>query len=176
MVVGRICCDVEASSSKLTEENIVIETSRMMGSGSRVPIRFSPDMKLRGMSQGMMSAGFFPGAIVALRGRNGGGNSFVVSEVLGVCRFIFTAPSLAKYSFKLPRLPFSLDPGTRKSFTMAVACGPYTTDQNLDFHPFKTLLERLAQAKPAVILLVGLYINSLGAIIHDDIAWTLCRR
>ena len=55
-----------------------------MGSGSRVPLRFSEDMKLRGFPQGMTGAGLFPGAIVALKGRNGGGSSFVVNEILGV--------------------------------------------------------------------------------------------
>ena len=84
MVVGRICSDVEATSSKLTEDSIMLESSRMLGAGSRVPLRISQDVKLRGMPQGIGGAGLFPGAIVALKGRNGGGNAFVVNEVLGV--------------------------------------------------------------------------------------------
>jgi hypothetical protein len=84
VVVGRICSDVEASSSKLAEGSIMLESSRMLGSGTRVLLRFSPELKLRGMAQGISGTGLFPGAIVALKGRNGGGNAFVVEEILGV--------------------------------------------------------------------------------------------
>ena len=56
----------------------------MMGSGVRVPLRFLPDVKVRGGPQGQSSIGLFPGAIVALKGRNGGGGWFSVSEVMTV--------------------------------------------------------------------------------------------
>ena len=55
-----------------------------MGSGVRVPIRFAPETKLRGGIKGIGGMGFFPGAIVALRGRNGGGGFFLVEELLSV--------------------------------------------------------------------------------------------
>lgn len=55
-----------------------------MGSGARVPLRFSPTLKIRGGPQGASSVGLFPGAIVALKGRNGGGGMFVVEEILAV--------------------------------------------------------------------------------------------
>ena len=160
MVVGRICCDIEASSSKLTEDNIVIESSRMMGSGSRVPLRFSPAVNLRGMPQGMTGAGFFPGAIVALKGRNGGGNAFVVSEILGVrWSFALLLLRLFTYFIQLPRSPLSSDPVTHKGFKMVAACGPYTTDSNLDYQPFRSLLEKLSQLKPSVVLLVRFWLT-----------------
>ena len=56
----------------------------MMGSGVRVPLRFLPDVKVRGGPKGQASIGLFPGAIVALKGRNGGGGWFSVSEVMTV--------------------------------------------------------------------------------------------
>lgn len=56
----------------------------MMGSGVRVPIRFAPETKLRGGTKGVSGMSFFPGAIVALRGRNGGGGFFLVKELLSV--------------------------------------------------------------------------------------------
>jgi hypothetical protein len=55
-----------------------------MGSGVRVPIRFTPETKLRGGIKGVGGMSFFPGAIVALRGRNGGGGFFLVEELLSV--------------------------------------------------------------------------------------------
>jgi DNA polymerase alpha subunit B len=56
----------------------------MMGSGVRVPLKFMPDVKVRGGPKGQANVGLFPGAIVALKGRNGGGGWFSVAEVLTV--------------------------------------------------------------------------------------------
>ena len=84
-VVGRITFDSDISSSesvKLNEALLALESSRAMGSGKRVPLRFDPKFKVQSTEGGV---GLFPGAIVALKGRNGGGGSFVVSEVLAVC-------------------------------------------------------------------------------------------
>ena len=85
-IVGRIVHDAEVSASgaKLNESSLVLESSRMMGSGVRVPIRFAPETKLRGGIKGVGGMSFFPGAIVALRGRNGGGGFFLVEEILSV--------------------------------------------------------------------------------------------
>jgi len=84
VVVGRIVANAEIAAasgpSKLNEASIALESSRMMGSGVRVPLRFNTSLKIHGSSR----VGFFPGAIVALRGRNGGGGWFLVSEVLSV--------------------------------------------------------------------------------------------
>lgn len=83
-VVGRIVASTEiaatSSPSKLNETSIMLESSRMMGSGARVPLKFNTPLKIHGSTR----VGFFPGAIVALKGRNGGGGWFLVSEVLSV--------------------------------------------------------------------------------------------
>lgn len=81
MVVGRIVSDSEVVAPKLNDGSIVLESSRMMGSGARVPLKFDSNFKIR---RGHSTAGFFPGAIVALKGRNGGGGWFSISEVLSV--------------------------------------------------------------------------------------------
>lgn len=81
MVVGRIVSDSEALATKLNDGSIVLESSRMMGSGARVPLKLDPTFKIR---RGHNTVGFFPGAIVALKGRNGGGGWFSISEVLSV--------------------------------------------------------------------------------------------
>lgn len=56
----------------------------MMGSGVRVPIRLTSVTKLRGGIKGVDSFSLFPGAIVALRGRNVGGEYFLADEILAV--------------------------------------------------------------------------------------------
>lgn len=84
VVVGRIVANAEIAAtsgpSKLNEASVALESSRMMGSGVRVPLRFNTPLKIHGSTR----VGFFPGAIVALRGRNGGGSWFSVSEVISV--------------------------------------------------------------------------------------------
>ena len=89
-MVGRICLDAAApdGSSKLSEGNVFLESSRMMGSGARVRLRFDPSLGFRNMVKGTSSFGIFPGAIVALKGRNGSGDCFVAKEVICV-NFIF---------------------------------------------------------------------------------------
>lgn len=86
-MVGRVTHDSETSSGsvKLNEASVTLESSRQMGSGGRVPLRFDPSVKVRQGVKGVGGIGLFPGAIVALRGKNGGGGWFLVTEVLSVC-------------------------------------------------------------------------------------------
>lgn len=101
VVVGRIVAGLETAAtlslSKLNEASIALESSRMMGSGVRVPLRFNTPLKIHGSTR----VGFFPGAVVALRGRNGGGGWFSVSEVLSVSEIFnaFPAHSHRGHSF-----------------------------------------------------------------------------
>ena len=85
--MGRVVFDTDPSpgeSIKLNEASMLLESSRAMGSGVRVPLRFDASVQVRGGRKGRGSMGFFPGAIVALQGRNGGGGWFHVREVLTV--------------------------------------------------------------------------------------------
>ena len=86
MVVGRVIIDSESTSAHfaLNETSLVLESSRMMGFGARVPLRFGVEVKVRKGKRGAGGKGLFPGAIVALKGRNGGAGSFLVSEILSV--------------------------------------------------------------------------------------------
>lgn len=83
-MVGRIVND---GDTKLGESSTFLESSRMMGMGVRVPLEFDADVKIRCASMrgtGSTGIGLFPGMIVALKGKNGHGDSFVVSEFLRV--------------------------------------------------------------------------------------------
>ena len=83
--MGRITLDADSqANSRLTETAMSLESSRMLASGARVPLRFDQSLKIRGGSTGVGSIGLFPGAIVALKGRNGGGGWFLVTEILSV--------------------------------------------------------------------------------------------
>ncbi|KAF8349223.1 DNA polymerase alpha/epsilon subunit B-domain-containing protein [Amanita rubescens] len=139
----------KTEASKLTEAAVWLESSRILGSGSRIPLRFDPGIKIRGCIKGAGGLGLFPGAIVALKGRNGGGGWFQVSEVLGL-----PPPR--------PAPPFG--PSTSKidstsSFTMDIACGPYTLDTDLQYAPLKLFFEQIRATKPNVVLLMGPFVD-----------------
>lgn len=56
----------------------------MLGSGSRVLVKFDSDLKVRGGTPGAGGIGLFPGCLVGLRGRNGGGKMFSAKEIFMV--------------------------------------------------------------------------------------------
>ena len=93
--VGRICLRLEPesksnsnnASTRLNPSNLMIETSRMVGNGKRVILALDPSCRARfaytdDTTQTASVVGLFPGMIVGAKGRNGGGNRFVVEELL----------------------------------------------------------------------------------------------
>jgi DNA polymerase alpha subunit B len=78
VVVGRI---VGESDSKLQESSIMLESSRMLGSGVRIPLRFEPNFTIQG---GLPYINLWPGMIFAARGKNGGGGWFSVTDFIEV--------------------------------------------------------------------------------------------
>ncbi|KAJ7211474.1 DNA polymerase alpha/epsilon subunit B-domain-containing protein [Mycena haematopus] len=151
-VVGRIIQDDDAvEESKLADGAISLECSRALGNGARVPLRFDWNLKIRGGAQGSGSAAFFPGAIAAFRGKNGGGGYFQVSEIL-------TLPPL------MPSVP-PVKADTDSAFSMFIASGPYTPDQDLGFKPWRALIQKIQEAKPTVVLLLGPFIDALHPLI-----------
>ncbi|KAK6997525.1 DNA polymerase alpha subunit B [Favolaschia claudopus] len=154
-VVGRIIQDDETVEEvKLADGAISLESSRTMGNGARVPLRFDWDLKIRGGVQGSGATAFFPGAIAALRGKNGGGGYFQVSEV-------YTLPPL------MPSEPSAKADTEDSSFSVFIASGPYTPDLDLGFRPWRSLLTKIQQAKPAVVLLLGPFVDSAHPLIKS---------
>ncbi|KAJ6508996.1 DNA polymerase alpha/epsilon subunit B-domain-containing protein [Mycena sanguinolenta] len=153
VVVGRIIQDDDAvEESKLADSAISLECSRALGNGARVPLRFDWNLKIRGGAQGSGSTALFPGAIAAFRGKNGVGGYFQVSEIL-------TLPPL------MPSAPPPVKADADAAFSMFIASGPYTPDQDLGFKPWRALMKKIEEAKPAVVLLLGPFIDALHPLI-----------
>ncbi|KAI0086596.1 DNA polymerase alpha/epsilon subunit B-domain-containing protein [Irpex rosettiformis] len=145
-VVGRITFDPDSSSSepiKLNEATLTLESSRAMGSGVRVPLHFDTNTRVQGAMKGEGGVGLFPGAIVALKGRNGGGGLFVVSEIL-------TLPPLSSE----PPKP------SGEAFSACIACGPFSSDMDFEYGPWQAALNKIATEKPDVIFLVGPFVDN----------------
>lgn len=82
--VGRIL-STQTDSTKVTANSLVLESSRLLGGGKRINLRFTGGQpKVRGGAAGVKGFGLFPGCLVCVKGRNGGGGVFVVEEVLMV--------------------------------------------------------------------------------------------
>ncbi|KAG8811255.1 DNA-directed DNA polymerase alpha subunit pol12 [Serendipita sp. 399] len=122
VVVGRICC--EEDSSKLNEQSVMLETSRLMGAGERILLKFNTLVATNGESTVFP---LYPGAIVALKGVNETGEWFQVSEILSI-----------------PLLPGNLASNAQeRPISMAIAAGPFTIDSNLDYVEFKSFLDQI---------------------------------
>lgn len=159
--VGRLC--PESDALKMTETTVHLESSRALGSGKRVALKFEPDMLVRGATPGAGGLGFFPGEIVGIRGRNGGGKLLAVKEVLMLPPpdANYTAPS------ELLRHEYATGPGSLAGHAMGVVCaaGPFTLDANLDYEPLAALLEQAAESRPDVLLLLGPFVDAAHPLI-----------
>jgi DNA polymerase alpha subunit B len=150
IAVGRIASDT--SEGKLNTATLVLEGSRRYGSGRRIPLNV----------EGLSSYDFFPGQIVALRGTNASGDSFVVSEILPLP--LLNPPAtkpdeLDAINARYLDTPDS-DPENVRPLIVMIASGPYTTDQNLDFAPLHTFLDNAAEAYADSIILVGPFLDA----------------
>lgn len=153
VAVGRIASD--SSEGKLNAASLVLETSRRMGGGFRVPLNVS---KLRGYQ-------FFPGQIVALRGTNTTGREFTVNEVLRMPLMLNAASTLETMAAHRNRLrggPDAMDTDDENPIPLNVifASGPYTADDNLDFEPLHTLINEAADTYADAVILAGPFIDA----------------
>ncbi|CAG7854041.1 DNA polymerase alpha subunit B [Serendipita indica DSM 11827] len=136
IVVGRICCD---GDTKLNEASVELETSRLMGAGARVALKFDPNVSSNGDSSMLP---LYPGAIVALKGRNETGSWFQVSQIL-----------------MLPLLPLDIDSNRQEHpISMAIAAGPFSGD-DLQYTHFDTFLQTINGSAPNWILLIGPFVD-----------------
>jgi DNA polymerase alpha subunit B len=178
--VGRICTDVHATklqdAADRNKTSIWLESSRMMGGGNRMELRFDAEVVVRGSEAADGGASLFPGEILGVKGRNVGGQFFQVSELLMV-RWkaqprdrtdqgqmppsylpVSTPQDLYSYQYestknsKLSGMPFAV----------MLACGPFTTEDNLDYAPLDALVEEARVSKPDVLVLVSPRVHLCG--------------
>ncbi|TFK74750.1 DNA polymerase alpha, subunit B [Pluteus cervinus] len=156
IVIGRITHDFDSasSSSKLAEATLTLEPSRLSGGGERVPLAFQTNLHIRGGIRGAGGLGFFPGAIAAFKGKNGGGGKFAVSEIISLPPL---KPSPAALGIPNPKIA-SAD--VSLPFKLCVAAGPYTHDADLEYESWNSLLQKLKSDKPNALLLLGPFIDT----------------
>jgi DNA polymerase alpha subunit B len=152
VAVGRIASD--SLEGKLNAASLVLEASRRLGNGLRVPLNLG---KLKGYQ-------FFPGQIVALKGINTSGREFTVHEVLDLPLLPNAASVPDAFSAHLQRLrggPDAMDSDDAPTLPLTIlfASGPYTADDNLDFEPLHTLCNEAADTYVDALVLTGPFID-----------------
>ncbi|CCX16686.1 DNA polymerase alpha subunit B N-terminal-domain-containing protein [Pyronema domesticum] len=148
VAVGRIVSD--SLAGKFNPQSILLESSRMTGAGSRIPLKLDS----------IRSFAFFPGQIIAVKGVNSGAGFFSVSEVLEPPKLPPASSStedLALHNEKLADGPLSI----------WLASGPFTTHDNLDFSALTDLTTSAAEKKPDVVILCGPFIDSTHPLISS---------
>ncbi|WWC66502.1 uncharacterized protein I206_100404 [Kwoniella pini CBS 10737] len=154
--VGRILSP-PTDTSKATASSLFLESSRLLGAGKRIALRFAPagSLKVRGGPPGVKGFGLFPGCLACVKGRNGGGGVFVVDEIL------LPAPSALAQSPSSELLDFQHgDKLKGQPVSMITAAGPYTLEDDLTFAPLDALLEVAVRERPDVLLLLGPFVDS----------------
>ncbi|KFY72064.1 hypothetical protein V499_07759 [Pseudogymnoascus sp. VKM F-103] len=152
VAIGRIASD--SADGKLNTASLVLETSRRMGNGLRVPLRLGS----------VASFQFFPGQIVALRGINASGEEFTVSEVLEIPLLPVAASTPQGLETHIQRLrggPDAMDDDSAAApLNIIIGAGPYTTDDNLDFEPLHALCSQAADTYADALILVGPFLDT----------------
>ncbi|UZJ52402.1 hypothetical protein CBS101457_001722 [Exobasidium rhododendri] len=175
-VVGRLAALLhrDEKTPKLSD-GMIIESSRSIGSGSRTPLQFAKSVMMRGLSSkdgketvmhtssNGRQIGLFPGMIAGFKGRNGGGDTFVVEEVL-MPPALSHAASNAGLMMDYQHSPSRLN---GEALQIQVASGPFTNDGDLDFIPWHRLMDQVERQKPDVILLMGPFLSVHHASLLD---------
>nr|POF13578.1 dna polymerase alpha subunit b [Quercus suber] len=144
VAVGRIASDTP--EGRLNAASLVLETSRRMGAGMRVPL------KLENIDYDL-----FPGKIVALRGTNVSGEYFAATESLKVPLLPPAASSPGELDVHQGRLRNT--DGEIRPLSMLVVSGPYTADTDLSFAPLDAILSRAEEQATDILILTGPYLD-----------------
>ncbi|KAF7667628.1 hypothetical protein LDENG_00054650 [Lucifuga dentata] len=132
-VLGQVCCD---GNGKLNAQSVLLEAGPEQG-GQQVPVDLS---ELREYS-------LFPGQVVVMEGMNTTGRKLVASKLYEGVPLPFYMPEVKKEMDEEP-------------VNVLVACGPYTTSDNLTFDPLLDLISIILRDRPDVCLLLGPFVDS----------------
>ncbi|EKC98004.1 alpha DNA polymerase [Trichosporon asahii var. asahii CBS 8904] len=152
--VGRILSP-PTDSNKATVGSLYLQSSRQFGGGNIVPLRFSPDVKVRGGAPGVRGFGLFPGCLVCVKGRNGGGDAYVADEVL--------MPPAQILPSSLPDEIVQYQQGERLGglpMSIYSCAGPYTLDNNLEYEPLDALVDVVCDERPDAVIMLGPFVDA----------------
>lgn len=130
---------------KLAETGVVLESSRMMGSGNRTPLVFDKGCIVKHTPQDAGTGGaattlsLFPGQMVLCRGINAGADKFSVSEI---CLPPPLPLAVHTVDDALDRW-YATDKLNGTALNVVAACAPYTDEADLHFAAWHRLMDAL---------------------------------
>lgn len=168
--VGRVLSSTTSSKSDKAalKNSFHLQSSRLIGAGKRIALELPEErLKVRGGAPGVKGFSLYSGCLVCVKGRNGGGSKFVVEEVLLVSASRILELSHLTYFVQLPPSLLPQTPASElmdfqygdklkgEPLSLMVAAGPYTLNENLFFEPFETLVDKVLEDRPDVLILVS---------------------
>ena len=152
--MGRIVCD---SDAKLNENSVLLESSREIGSGIRIPLNLST----------VPSYSLFPGQIVMLEGINSDGKCLHVQKFIHPANSLIKIPKLAEGYGNYDKFPDGV-------LSVLISSGPYTLDSSsssaakeLDYSSLNSLLAVSVSKRPEVLILAGPFVDSENSAIKS---------
>lgn len=116
---------------KMHANSVLLQTCRRFGAGTLIPLDLSA----------LPAYTFFSNEIVVFKGLNPHGDTFIAKEQLSL-------PAL-----EAPKVTTTTD------MKIVVACGPFTTNDNLEFRPLKDLRDRIKEQEPSAVILFGPFLE-----------------
>lgn len=143
-VCGRVCKDAE--EGKINSTSVLLQGSIFESSGKRVLLNLTdiPQYSL------------FPGQIILVEGNNPHGREFFAKRIIeGIPRPLpKTSPE------KLLEFHHSSYYQNGNALNILVASGPFTTSDNLHYHPFDQVFQLIITRKPDLVILIGPFVDA----------------
>lgn len=140
VTVGRICCD---SEGKLNDQSVLLEGSLRTSGGQSVSLHLSE----------VEQYSVFTGQVVSVEGMNGSGTELIASKIIDD---VSLALDLSPVSSQLT-----------EPLTVVIACGPFSTTDNLLYEPLNELILLLDSQPPDVLILIGPFVDAEHPLIKD---------
>lgn len=149
--VGRIVPDSPTADVFLNVQSLSLETSRISGIGRRIRLNL----------ENVTELSLFSGQLVAMKGKNASGESFLVNEILE------TPYPNAPVSTEDDILEYQQITGDDLSKTVVTA-GPYLPHNELDFSHLQRFVDKInAEIKPHIIIMFGPFIDVTNSLIME---------
>ena len=139
--IGRVCVDAASDDSRLSLSSVSIEGSLALSGCHRISLRLGT----------VPSYSLFPGQILLAKGVNAHGTAMVVDELLTSS----PPPRLSLSPSDVQRYNASPHP-----LIIVAACGPFTTSDDLHYHPLSDLLRHTSTLQPDVLILQGPFFDA----------------
>lgn len=153
-VIGRIVCDTDAP---LNASSLLLESSRALASGYRVPLDVSA------VKMASRTFVLFPGQIVLLEGVNPDGKCFKASRII---------QSTGGWLMQIPRLPESyadysqFDTGV---LSFMSASGPFSPSDCINFRALSQILAMAIARQPEVLHLSGPFVDYQAEYLMEEL-------